>query len=54
MRSAAASDLLAGAVRIVMIETMACGTPVIAFRRGSVSEIVKDGVDRRTVRKRFE
>ncbi|MFA7663028.1 MAG: glycosyltransferase family 4 protein [Patescibacteria group bacterium] len=28
---------------LVMIEAMACGTPVIAFNRGSVSEIVKDG-----------
>jgi glycosyltransferase involved in cell wall biosynthesis len=28
----------------VMIEAMACGTPIIAFNRGSVSEIVKDGV----------
>jgi len=29
---------------LVMIEAMACGTPVIAYNRGSVSEIVKDGV----------
>ncbi len=29
---------------LVMIEAMACGTPVIAFRRGSVPEIVDDGV----------
>jgi glycosyltransferase involved in cell wall biosynthesis len=28
---------------LVMIEAMACGTPVIAFRNGSVPEIVKDG-----------
>ncbi len=28
---------------LVMIEAMACGTPVIAFNRGSVPEIVKDG-----------
>jgi len=28
---------------LVMIEAMACGTPVIAFGRGSVPEIVKDG-----------
>ncbi|MGB2762426.1 MAG: glycosyltransferase, partial [Minisyncoccales bacterium] len=27
---------------LVMIEAMACGTPVIAFRRGSVPEIIKD------------
>ena len=29
---------------LVMIEAMACGTPVIAFDRGSVREVVKDGV----------
>ncbi len=29
---------------LVMIEAMACGTPVIAFNRGSVSEVVEDGV----------
>ena len=29
---------------LVMIEAMACGTPVIAWRRGSVLEIVEDGV----------
>lgn len=29
---------------MVMIEAMASGTPVIAFNRGSVSEVVKDGV----------
>src|SRR3989344_7388553 len=29
---------------MVMIEAMACGTPVIAFNRGSVSEIVRDGL----------
>jgi glycosyltransferase involved in cell wall biosynthesis len=28
---------------LVMIEAMACGTPVIAFRRGSVPEVVEDG-----------
>jgi glycosyltransferase involved in cell wall biosynthesis len=28
---------------LVMIEAMACGTPVIAFNRGAVSEIIKDG-----------
>jgi glycosyltransferase involved in cell wall biosynthesis len=27
-----------------MIEAMACGTPVIAFNRGSVPEIVEDDV----------
>lgn len=29
---------------IVMIEAMACGTPVIAFNRGSVSEVVGEGI----------
>jgi glycosyltransferase involved in cell wall biosynthesis len=29
---------------LVMIEAMACGTPVIAFNRASVPEIVEDGV----------
>ena len=28
---------------MVMIESMACGTPVVAYARGSVPEIVKDG-----------
>ena len=30
---------------LVMVESMACGTPVIAFRRGSVPEIIEDGVN---------
>ncbi len=29
---------------LVMIEAMACGTPVIAFRGGSVAEVVENGV----------
>ena len=29
---------------LVMIEAMACGTPVIAWRRGSVPEVVEQGV----------
>jgi glycosyltransferase involved in cell wall biosynthesis len=29
---------------LVMIEAMACGTPVLAFRQGSVPEVVEDGV----------
>jgi glycosyltransferase involved in cell wall biosynthesis len=29
---------------LVMIEAMACGTPVIAFRCGSIPEVMRDGV----------
>ena len=29
---------------LVMIEAMACGTPVIAYNRGSVPEIIDDGL----------
>jgi glycosyltransferase involved in cell wall biosynthesis len=29
---------------LVMIEALACGTPVVAFRGGSVEEIIEDGV----------
>jgi glycosyltransferase involved in cell wall biosynthesis len=29
---------------LVMIEAMACGTPVIAFSRGSVPEVIDHGV----------
>lgn len=29
---------------IVMVEAMACGTPVIAFNRGSVAEVVDEGI----------
>ena len=29
---------------LVMIEAMACGTPVIAYRNGSVPEVLEDGV----------
>ncbi|UWU89185.1 glycosyltransferase family 4 protein [Bradyrhizobium sp. CB1015] len=34
---------------LVMIEAMACGTPVLAFRCGSVPEIVDDGLTGRIV-----
>jgi glycosyltransferase involved in cell wall biosynthesis len=30
---------------LVMIEAMACGTPVLAFQGGAVAEIVRDGVN---------
>jgi glycosyltransferase involved in cell wall biosynthesis len=29
---------------LVMIEAMACGTPIIAYNRGSVPEVIEDGV----------
>lgn len=29
---------------LVMIESMACGTPVVAYRRGSVPEVMEDGI----------
>ena len=35
---------------MVMIELMACGTPVIAFRRGSVPEVIDEGVSGALVR----
>ena len=28
---------------LVMIESLACGTPVVAYRRGSVPEVIDDG-----------
>ncbi len=34
---------------LVMIEAMACGTPVLAFRNGSVPEVIDDGVTGRIV-----
>jgi len=34
---------------LVMIEAMACATPVLAFRCGSVSEVIDDGVTGRVV-----
>ena len=39
---------------LVMIEAMACGTPVIAYPCGSVPEIVRDGVNGRIVRNEAE
>jgi glycosyltransferase involved in cell wall biosynthesis len=35
---------LSGPFGIVMLEAMACGTPVVALRGGAVSELVEDGV----------
>lgn len=35
---------------LVMIEAMACGTPVITFDRGSVPEVIEDGVSGLIVR----
>jgi glycosyltransferase involved in cell wall biosynthesis len=29
---------------LAMIEAMACGTPVVAFRRGSVPEVIENGI----------
>ncbi len=34
---------------LVMIEAMACGTPILAFRCGSVAEVIDDGVTGRVV-----
>jgi len=34
----------AGPFGMVMIESMACGTPVIAYRAGSVPEVITEGV----------
>jgi glycosyltransferase involved in cell wall biosynthesis len=34
---------------LVMIEAMACGTPVLAFRCGSVPEVVEDGITGKAV-----
>ncbi len=39
---------------MVMIEAMACGTPVIAYSRGSVPEIIKDGVTGFVVNESYE
>lgn len=37
---------------LVMVEAMACGTPVLAFRSGSVPEIVRHGVSGYVARRR--
>jgi len=34
---------------LVMIESMACGTPVLAFRCGSIPEVIEDGVTGKVV-----
>jgi glycosyltransferase involved in cell wall biosynthesis len=34
---------------LVMIEAMACGTPILAFKHGSVPEVIDDGVTGRIV-----
>jgi len=39
---------------LVMIESMACGTPVIAFNKGAVPEIVKHGITGYTVKNEKE
>jgi glycosyltransferase involved in cell wall biosynthesis len=56
IEDAAKADFLSGALALLMpidwpepfgltiIEAMACGTPVVAFNRGSVSELVECGV----------
>ncbi len=40
----AESDHLVEPFGLTMVESLACGTPVVAFPRGSVPEIVEDGV----------
>ncbi|MBS0517038.1 MAG: glycosyltransferase, partial [Proteobacteria bacterium] len=39
---------------LVMIEAMACGTPVLAYDNGSVPEIIEDGVTGLIVKNEFE
>src|SRR5689334_755125 len=39
---------------LVMIEAMSCGTPVLAFRRGSVPEVIDEGVTGITVKNEEE
>jgi glycosyltransferase involved in cell wall biosynthesis len=39
---------------LVMIEAMACGTPVLAFRCGSVAEVIEDGLTGKVVNSEVE
>jgi glycosyltransferase involved in cell wall biosynthesis len=39
---------------VVMIEAMACGTPVLAFRCGSIPEIIEDGITGKVVDSELE
>lgn len=39
---------------IVMIESMICGTPVIAFNRGSVNEVIDEGITGFKVKDKYE
>jgi glycosyltransferase involved in cell wall biosynthesis len=39
---------------LVMIEAMACGTPVLAFRCGSVAEVIENGITGKVVNSELE
>ena len=39
---------------LVMIEAMACGTPILAFRCGSIPEIIEDGITGKVVNSELE
>ena len=43
-RGAAAPIAFAEPFGLSVVEAMACGTPVVAFRRGSMAEVIDDGV----------
>ena len=45
---------IARAAGIPMIEAMACGTPVLAFRCGSIPEIIEDGITGKVVNSELE